>query len=55
MKIIMKSKDFGGEENAEFAALDNRLQALAVLMLHYCSGLQVMIVSCLVLTLKILI
>ncbi|CAI2350613.1 unnamed protein product [Caenorhabditis sp. 36 PRJEB53466] len=30
----------GGETSAKFQGLDERLQALAVLMLHYCSALQ---------------
>uniref|UniRef100_A0A1I7TQW8 Phorbol-ester/DAG-type domain-containing protein n=1 Tax=Caenorhabditis tropicalis TaxID=1561998 RepID=A0A1I7TQW8_9PELO len=30
----------GGESTAKFQGLDERLQALAVLMLHYCSALQ---------------
>ncbi|CAB3410067.1 unnamed protein product [Caenorhabditis bovis] len=30
----------GGEESVKFQGLDERLQALAVLMLHYCSALQ---------------
>lgn len=30
----------GGESSAKFQGLDERLQALAVVMLHYCSALQ---------------
>lgn len=30
------------EKSVEFAELDRRLQALAVLMLHYCAALQVL-------------
>uniref|UniRef100_A0A0N5A8G6 PDZ domain-containing protein 8 n=1 Tax=Syphacia muris TaxID=451379 RepID=A0A0N5A8G6_9BILA len=41
MKLLKNSDGSVTEGNPEFTALDNRLQALAVLMLHYCSALQV--------------
>ncbi|VDM46541.1 unnamed protein product [Toxocara canis] len=36
----MEMSKTSDEESSEFAALDRRLQALAVLMLHYCAALQ---------------
>lgn len=40
MKLLKQSNGTASEGNAEFSVLDNRLQALAVLMLHFCSALQ---------------
>ncbi|VDD93252.1 unnamed protein product [Enterobius vermicularis] len=40
LKLLKESNGLASEGNPEFTALDERLQALAVLMLHYCSALQ---------------
>ncbi|EFO21702.2 hypothetical protein LOAG_06782 [Loa loa] len=41
LDVMKNMKDTQSSGSINFAVLENRLQALAVLMLHYCAALQI--------------